>query len=51
MPLQCRIKTVEAKQCHDAVGYYNRLDVFDLKVNRKQLTPTTEEQLAGYWWQ
>ena len=24
---------VEPKQFHDVVGYYNRFDVFDLKVN------------------
>ena len=30
---------VEPKQFHDVVGYYNRFDVFDLKVNRKRLSP------------
>lgn len=30
---------VEPKQFHDVVGYYNRFDVFDLKVNRKRLEP------------
>ncbi|HET7910938.1 MAG TPA: hypothetical protein VFL49_02825, partial [Pseudolabrys sp.] len=30
---------VEPKQFHDVVGYYNRFDVFDLKVNRKRLAP------------
>ena len=29
----------EPKQFHDVVGYYNRFDVFDLKVNRKRLAP------------
>ena len=28
---------VEPKQFHDVVGYYNRFDVFDLKVTRKRL--------------
>ena len=32
---------VEPKQFHDVVGYYNRFDVFDLKVNRKRLAPIT----------
>jgi hypothetical protein len=27
------------------VGYYNRLDVPGLKINRKQLTPITEKGL------
>ena len=30
---------VEPKQFHDVVGYYNRFDIFDLKVNRKRLRP------------
>jgi len=29
----------DPKQRHDAVSYYNRFDVFDLKVNRKRLAP------------
>src|SRR5581483_4396841 len=32
---------VEPKQFHDVVGYYNRFDVFDLRVRRKRLTPIT----------
>lgn len=32
-------KCVEPKQFHDVVGYYNRFDVFDLKVTRKRLAP------------
>ena len=31
--------SVEPKQFHDVVGYYNRFDVFDLKVTRKRLNP------------
>ena len=34
-------RCVEPKQFHDVVGYYNRFDVFDLKVNRKRLVPAT----------
>lgn len=30
---------VEPKQLHDVVGYYNRFDIFDLKVTRKRLAP------------
>jgi nitrilase len=30
---------VEPKQFHDVVGYYNRFDVFELKVNRPRLAP------------
>jgi aliphatic nitrilase len=34
-------RCVEPKQFHDVVGYYNRFDVFDLKINRKRLVPAT----------
>jgi nitrilase len=30
---------VEPKQFHDVVGYYNRFDVFELRVNRKRIEP------------
>jgi nitrilase len=30
---------VEPKQFHDVVGYYNRFDIFDLRVNRKRIEP------------
>lgn len=36
---------IEPKQFHDTAGYYNRFDVFDLKVNRKRLQPVTFENL------
>ncbi|MDB5557293.1 MAG: putative nitrilase, partial [Enterovirga sp.] len=32
---------IEPKQFHDVVGYYNRFDIFDLKVDRRRLTPAT----------
>jgi aliphatic nitrilase len=32
---------VEPKQFHDVVGYYNRYDVFDLKVRRTRQQPAT----------
>lgn len=34
-------KCVEPKQYHDVVGYYNRFDVFDLRVNRRRMEPIT----------
>ncbi len=38
---------VEPKQFHDVVGYYNRFDIFELKVNRTRLTPITFGEAAG----
>jgi aliphatic nitrilase len=32
---------VELKQFHDLVGYYNRFDIFELKVNRSPRPPAT----------
>jgi nitrilase len=32
---------VEPKQFHDVSGYYNRFDIFDLKVNRSRVAPIT----------
>jgi len=37
---------IEPKQFHDVVGYYNRFDVFDLKVNRKRIEPISWVNLA-----
>ena len=36
-------KCVVPKQFHDVVGYYNRFDVFDLKVNRHNVSAITFE--------
>lgn len=32
---------IEPKQFHDVTGYYNRFDVFDLKVDRRRIAPVT----------
>jgi len=34
-------RCVEPKQFHDVVGYYNRFDIFDLRVNRRRLHPVS----------
>ena len=39
---------VEPKQFHDIVGYYNRFDVFDMKVTRKRLHPISfSDDISG----
>jgi aliphatic nitrilase len=38
---------VEPKQFHDVVGYYNRFDIFELKVNRTRLKPIAFEDRAA----
>ena len=35
---------VEPKQFHDVVGYYQRFDVFDMRVNRRRQGPETSFQ-------
>lgn len=32
-------RCIQPKQMHDIIGHYNRFDVFDLKVNRRPLSP------------
>ena len=32
---------IEPKQFHDVVGYYNRFDIFDLKIDRRRVAPVT----------
>jgi aliphatic nitrilase len=32
---------IEPKQFHDASGYYNRFDIFDLKLDRRRIAPIT----------
>jgi aliphatic nitrilase len=34
-------QSIEPKQFHDLVGYYNRFDIFELKVNRSPRPPAT----------
>ena len=34
-------RTALPKQFHDVVGYYNRFDIFDLRVNRRRLSPAS----------
>jgi nitrilase len=34
-------RCIEPKQFHDVVGYYNRFDVFDLKITRERIKPAT----------
>ena len=38
---------VEPKQFHDVVGYYNRFDIFDLKVTRERLVPIRFSDMAS----
>src|SRR5262249_13859608 len=35
------LATVRPAAVHDVVSHYNRFDVFDLKINRKRLTPAS----------
>jgi aliphatic nitrilase len=45
-------QAVELKQFHDVVGYYNRFDIFTLKVNRSAHRPATfvdEPQNPSAW--
>jgi len=37
---------VEPKQFHDVVGYYNRFDIFELRVNRARLQPIAFDERA-----
>ncbi len=39
-------RTIAPKQMHDIIGHYNRFDIFDLRINRRQLSPVTLENNA-----
>jgi predicted amidohydrolase len=39
-------REIELKQFHDIVGHYNRFDVFNLRLNRRQISPLSSEPLG-----
>ncbi len=40
-------REIELKQFHDIVGHYNRFDVFNLTLNRRQIQPLSSEPLGA----
>lgn len=40
-------RCIEPKQFHDVVGYYNRFDIFDLKVERRRHQPVRWQDESG----
>ncbi|OFZ86948.1 MAG: aliphatic nitrilase [Betaproteobacteria bacterium RBG_16_66_20] len=41
-------REIELKQFHDIVGHYNRFDVFDLRLNRRQIRPLSSPEDAPF---
>lgn len=41
-------REIELKQFHDIVGHYNRFDVFNLRLNRRQIRPLSSPEDAPF---